>query len=103
MLKLSNLAYLFYPSPTFLSFSPLSLNPSFSPLSSLPPFFPPHSSREPTHDYKNDSVFQIEPPVVSPQDERIYERAISIMTKGPLPPPHTSLELYSQYAKMIWR
>jgi hypothetical protein len=58
---------------------------------------------EPTYDYKEDSVFCIEPPEVSPQDERIYERSVAVMTMGPLPPPQASLELYNQYAKMACR
>ena len=67
------------------------------PLEGVTPFF---SCREPTHDYKEDSVFSIEPPEVSSEDEKIYERSIAVMTKGPLPPPPDSLELYTQYAKM---
>ena len=63
----------------------------------------PSKYREPTYDYKEDSVFCIEPPEISPQDERIYERSISVMTQGPLPPPPASLELYVQYAKMAFR
>lgn len=62
--------------------------------------------REPTYDYKEDDVFSIEPPVVSPEDERIYEQAAARMatyTKGFLSVPPASLQLYSQYVKMTCR
>lgn len=59
--------------------------------------------REPTYDYKEDSVFCVEPPEVSLQDERLYERAVSIMTMGPLPPPQSSVDMYTKYAKMACR
>ena len=48
-------------------------------------------------------MFCIEPPVVSPQDERIYERSVAVMTMGPLPPPQASLDMYNQYAKLACR
>ena len=59
--------------------------------------------REPTYDYKEDSVFSIEPPEVSPRDEIIYERSVAVMTMGPLPPPQASIDMYNQYAKMACR
>jgi hypothetical protein len=58
---------------------------------------------EPTYDYREDSVFSIEPPEVSPQDERVYERCVTVMTTGPLPPSQASLDLYTHYAKMACR
>lgn len=53
--------------------------------------------------YKNDSVFCVEPPVVSPEDMMVYEQSVRVATMGPQCPPATSLELYSQYADIAAR
>ena len=59
--------------------------------------------REPTYPYKEDSVFGIEPPVVSPEDERIYELSVRVATRGPTTLPTASVQLYAQYADLAWK
>jgi len=53
----------------------------------------------PTYAYKEDSVFGIEPPVVSAEDKWIYEQSVRVASRGPHPPPNTSLQMYTQYAR----
>lgn len=53
--------------------------------------------REPTYPYKDDSVFEIDPPVVSPASERIYEHSVRV-AMGEITIPPSSLELYDSYA-----
>ena len=69
----------------------------------FPTSLPLPSPRKPTYPYKNDSVFSVEPPVVSPEDMMIYEQSVRVANMGPQRPPTTSLQLYSQYADMAAR
>ena len=51
---------------------------------------------KPTHDYGTDSVFSITPPLVSPQDMALYEKACRVAEKGPLFQT-TEYRVYSKY------
>ena len=57
---------------------------------------------EPSYDYGTDSVFKVKPPVVSKQDEIIYEESVIVGKKGPYPLPSESIDLYRRYAKQLY-
>ena len=60
------------------------------------------SQWEPTYDYGKDSVFGIDPPIVSPEDEQIYEQAVHVAHEGPLPLSNSLLKMYKNYAGLGW-
>ena len=51
---------------------------------------------EPTYDYGTDSVFSITPPLVSPDNDRIYEVSCQVAQKGPV---SLAQKLYASYLK----
>ena len=52
----------------------------------------------PTHDYGTDSVFSINPPVVSSRDMAVYEKSCRVAEKGPIFSV-AETQLYHRYVK----